>query len=166
MHIDVNTKFDVGQEVYIIQKARSKEPCAACNGEGHIIIDGNKFSCDKCFGTGRLHGKRKIYQLAGKDTITNIKVYNYLLNTGGHHNESKTVVKYGFADRNDYTDQKLFATQEEAQARCKELNKEELQKWTKSDMRRELLYRINYRQGRKQKYGRPEYWIIKNQIRD
>lgn len=128
MHIDVNTKFDVGQEVYIIQKARSKESCAACNGEWHIIIDGNKFSCDKCFGTGRLHGKRKIYQLAGKDTITNIKVYNYLLNAGGHHNESKTVVKYGFADRNDYTDQKLFSTQEEAQARCKELNKEELQK--------------------------------------
>lgn len=98
MQINVETKFNIGQEVYIIQKARSKEPCVACNGEGHIIVGGNRFSCDKCFGTGRLHGKRKIYQLAGKDTITNIKVYNYLLNTGGHHNEPKTVVKYGFAD--------------------------------------------------------------------
>lgn len=124
MQINVETKFNIGQEVYIIQKARSKEPCAACNGEGHIIIDGNRFSCDKCFGTGRLHGKRKIHQLAGKDIITNIKVYNYLLNTGGHHNESKTVVKYGFADRSDYTEQKLFATQEEAETRCNELNKE------------------------------------------
>lgn len=124
MQINVETKFNIGQEVYIIQKARSKEPCAACNGEGHIIVGGNRFSCNKCFGTGRLHGKRKIYQLAGKDTITNIKVYNYLLNTGGHHNEPKTVVKYGFADRSDYTEQKLFATQEEAETRCNELNKE------------------------------------------
>ena len=79
MQINVETKFNLGQEVYIIQKARSKEPCAACNGEGHIIIDGNRFSCNTCFGIGRLHGKRKIYQLDGKDTITSIKVHNYLL---------------------------------------------------------------------------------------
>ena len=69
MQINIETKFNIGQEVYIIQKARSKEPCVACNGEGHIIVGGNRFSCDKWFGTGRLHGKRKIYQLAGKDTI-------------------------------------------------------------------------------------------------
>lgn len=122
MQINIETKFNIGQEVYIIQKARSKEPCAACNGEGYIIVDGNRFSCDKCFGTGRLHGKRKIYQLAGKDTITSIKIFNYLLNADGHHNELKTVVKYAFKNGNDFTDQKLFATQEEAQARCNELN--------------------------------------------
>lgn len=113
MQINIETKFNIGQEVYIIQKARSKEPCAACNGEGYIIVDGNRFSCDKCFGTGRLHGKRKIYQLAGKDTITSIKVFNYLLNAGGYHNELKTVVKYDFKNGNDFTDRKLFATQEE-----------------------------------------------------
>jgi hypothetical protein len=127
MQINVETKFNLGQEVYIIQKARSKESCAACNGEGHIIIDGNRFSCNTCFGTGLVHGKRKIYQLADKDTITSIKVYNYLLNTGGHHNEPKAVVKYRFKNGDDYTDQKLFATQEEAETRCNELNKEKLQ---------------------------------------
>lgn len=124
MQINVETKFNLGQEVYIIQKTRSKEPCAACKGEGHIIIDGNRFSCNTCFGTGRLHRKRKIYQLAGKDIITSIKVYNYLLNTCGHHNEPKTVVKYRFKNGDDYTDQKLFATQEEAEKRCNELNRE------------------------------------------
>lgn len=124
MKINIETKFNIGQEVYIIQKARSKEPCAACNGEGHIIVDGNRFSCTSCFGTGRLYGKRKIYQLLGKDTITSIKVLNYLLNADGHHNELKTVVKYAFKNGTDFTDQKLFATQEEAEARCRELNKE------------------------------------------
>ena len=38
MQINIETKFNIGQEVYIIQKARSKEPCAACNGEGHIMV--------------------------------------------------------------------------------------------------------------------------------
>lgn len=76
MQINIETKFNLGQEVYIIQKARSKEPCVACNGKGHIIIDGNRFSCNTCFGIGRLNGKRKIYQLVGKDTIISVKVYN------------------------------------------------------------------------------------------
>lgn len=124
MQINIETKFNIGQEVYIIQKARAKEPYPACNGQGHIKIEGNDFSCTSCYGTGRLYGKKKIYQLLGKDTITSIKVFKYLLNAGGHHNELKTVVKYGFADRSDYTDQKLFATQEEAQTKCNELNKE------------------------------------------
>ena len=100
MKIDMETKFEIGQEVYVIQKAMSKELCPVCNG------------------------RKKIYQLVGKDTITSIKIFNYLLNAGGHHNEPKTVVKYGFKNGNDFTDQKLFATQEEAEARCRELNKE------------------------------------------
>lgn len=124
MQINIETKFNIGQEVYIIQKARVKEPCAACNGQGHIKIEGNDFSCTSCYGTGRLYGKKKIYQLLGKDTITSIKIFNYLLNTGGHNNELKTVVKYSFKNGFDYTDQKLFATQEEAETRCNELNKE------------------------------------------
>ena len=124
MKINMETKFNIGQEVYVIQKARAKEPCAACNGQGHIKIEGNDFSCTSCFGTGRLHGKRKIYQLLGKDTITSIKIFNELLNADGHHNELKTVVKYAFKNGTDFTDQKLFATQEEAEARCRELNGE------------------------------------------
>lgn len=124
MQINIETKFNIGQEVYIIQKARAKEPCPACNGQGHIKIEGNDFSCTSCYGTGRLYGKKKIYQLLGKDTITSIKIFNYLLNTGGHNNELKTVVKYSFKNGFDYTDQKLFVTQEEAETRCNELNKE------------------------------------------
>lgn len=36
MQINIETKFNIGQEVYIIQKARSKEPCADCNGNDKI----------------------------------------------------------------------------------------------------------------------------------
>lgn len=38
------------------------------------------------------------------------------------------IVRYGFKNGAVYTEKNVFLTQEEAQARCNELNKEELQK--------------------------------------
>ncbi len=38
MQINIETKFNIGQEVYIIQKARSKEPCAAFVMEKDILL--------------------------------------------------------------------------------------------------------------------------------
>lgn len=119
----VDNKFGIGQEVYIVQKAREDSICPACKGEGHIVIDGNRFSCVTCYGTGLLHGKKRIYQVVGKDIIDKIKTYSYRLHNGT--DGIKTVVKYAFKNGNDYTDAKLFLTEEEAEARCKELNEEE-----------------------------------------
>ena len=45
---NINNKFEIGQEVYLIRKVKIKNPCPACNGEGNKIIDGNKFYCSKC----------------------------------------------------------------------------------------------------------------------
>ena len=58
----------------------------------------------------------------GKEVIDRIKTYSYLLHNGT--DKIKTVVKYAFKNGDDYTDTKLFLTEEEAEARCKELNKE------------------------------------------
>ena len=115
----VDNKFEIGQEVYIVRKGQLKENCPACDGQGYKIIDGNKFSCVKCYGTGHLRGK-SIYQIIGKDTIDSIKTYKYRLHNGT--NEIKTVVKYGFENNDDYTDAKLFLTEEEAIAACEKLN--------------------------------------------
>ena len=35
----VDNKFEIGQEVYIVQKAREDFICPACNGDGHKMID-------------------------------------------------------------------------------------------------------------------------------
>lgn len=121
--LNIDNKFEIGQEVYVIRKERTKEKCSACNGEGYIIVNENRFSCVSCYGTGLLHGKKKIYQLVGKDVIDKIKTYSYRLHNGT--DGIKTVVKYAFKNGDDYTDAKLFLTREEAEARCKELNGEE-----------------------------------------
>ena len=120
----VDNKFEIGQEVYIVQKAREDFICPACNGDGHIIVNENRFSCVSCYGTGLLHGK-KSYQLVGKDVIDKIKTYSYRLHNGT--NGIKTVVKYAFKDGTDYTDAKLFLTEEEANAECDRLNKKKVE---------------------------------------
>ena len=38
----VDNKFEIGQEVYIVQKAREDSICPACNGDGHKMIDEHK----------------------------------------------------------------------------------------------------------------------------
>ena len=49
MQINVETKFEVGQEVFLIKKDRkvieNKEKCKICNGEGLIILN-----CPLCQG--------------------------------------------------------------------------------------------------------------------
>lgn len=121
--LNIDNKFEIGQEVYVIRKERTKEKCPACNGEGHIVIDGNRFSCEKCYGNGRLHGQKRKYQVVGKDVIDKIKTYSYRIHKGT--DEIKTVIKYAFKNGDDYTDAKLFLTLEKAEARCKELNQGE-----------------------------------------
>lgn len=121
--LQINNKFEIGQEVYVIQKCRVKDKCPACKGEGQIVVDGNRFSCVTCYGTGRLHGQKKTYQVVGKDIIDKIKTYSYRLHNGA--DGIKTVVKYALKDGTDYTDAKLFLTEEEANAECDRLNNKE-----------------------------------------
>lgn len=123
--LNIDNKFEIGQEVYVIRKERVKEQCPACKGKGQIIVDGNRFSCVTCYGTGRLHGQKKTYQVVGKDIIDKIKTYSYRLHNGT--DGIKTIVKYAFKDGTDYTDAKLFLTEEEANAECERLNKRKVE---------------------------------------
>lgn len=115
--VTIDNKFEIGQEVYIVRKMRETTKCPACDGIGHKIFNGYKFSCRECYGTGKLHDNKKIYMAHEKDKIDRIKIFRYLEN-----GEMKTVVKYKLKNGNEFVGRSLFATREEAEARCKELN--------------------------------------------
>lgn len=58
MHIDVETKFEVGQEIFLIKKQKkvieTKATCDICFGTGSISYKGYDMSCPRC------HGNRNI----------------------------------------------------------------------------------------------------------
>lgn len=117
--LNIENKYEIGQEVFIVKKKREEKNCPACDGVGHKIIDGHKFSCVDCYGSGKIYGRKKIYK-AEKDKIRRITIQLYTEN-----GELKTVVKYRFKGGDEYTDKRLFSTQEEAETCCKELNGED-----------------------------------------
>lgn len=127
MHIDVETKFEVGQEVFLIKKDRkvieNKEKCKICNGEGHIVFKGYTMSCPECEGSKYICVDSNIVDNYFTDkkphTITSIGIKITA-------KESKlTYMIDGKAyERKKVNENEIFATREEAENRCNELNKE------------------------------------------
>ena len=123
----IENKFNIGDEVYVIQKVKIKNSCSACNGAGHKIIDGNKFYCSKCNGEGYLKCEtKKEYQVIGLKTVRLVKSITQLQ---GKELVPKTVITYNVGNEcmtlKEVPEHHLFTTKEEAEARCKELIEQE-----------------------------------------
>ena len=116
----VDNKFEIGQEVYVIQKVRTKTPCSACNGEGHKIIDGNKFYCSKCNGEGYLKCEtKKDYQVIGLKQITLIKSLTF----SSDKVVPRTEIKYNLDNIKEVPEHHLFVSCDEAITVCGDLNR-------------------------------------------
>lgn len=121
--LQIDNKFEIGQEVYVIQKVRVKKPCSACNGEGHKIIDGNKYYCSRCDGEGFLrYETKKEYQVVGLKEVTLIKT---LTHPQGQNSEPRTEIKYNVGNIKEVPEHHLFVNGEEAIAECDKLNNPE-----------------------------------------
>ena len=127
MHIDVETKFEVGQEVFLIKKDRkvieNKEKCKICNGEGHIVIKGYTMSCPECEGSKYICVDSNIVDNYFTDkkphTITSIGI-----KTTAKESKLTYMIDGKAYERKKVSENEIFATREEAENRCNELNKE------------------------------------------
>lgn len=127
MHIDVETKFEVGQEVFLIKKDRkvieNKEKCKICNGEGHIVFKGYTMSCPECEGSKYICVDSYIVDNYFTDkkphTITSIGI-----KTTAKESKLTYMIDGKAYERKKVSENEIFATREEAENRCNELNKE------------------------------------------
>lgn len=104
--LNIENKFDVGQEVYLIEKKH----CPVCNGNGSFYHNGYYIECPKC-------NKEEMYVVAeGTYKITGIR-------TNTHDGENFSI-RYN-AGGKKRQECRIFATKEEAEAVCKQLNEEE-----------------------------------------
>ncbi len=127
MHIDVETKFEVGQEVFLIKKDRkvieNEEKCKICNGEGHIVFKGYTMSCPECEGSKYICVDSNIVDNYFTDkkphTITSIGI-----KTTAKESKLTYMIDGKAYERKKVSENEIFATREEAENRCNELNKE------------------------------------------
>lgn len=127
MQINVETKFEVGQEVFLIKKDRkvieNKEKCKICNGEGHIIFKGYTISCPECEGSKGICVDSNIIDNYFTDkkphAITSIGI-----KITAKGSKLTYMIDGKLFERKKVGENEIFPTQEEAETRCNELNKE------------------------------------------
>lgn len=123
--MQIETKFNVGDIVYVCKNNSTKdmETCKICDGKGAITVKDESFCCPKCHGKKLPYTKKVKKFVPEKRTIRkvivsvsenngNIQIYTRY-ETKTHGNRDRSVADYKNI---------MFATKEEAEYRCKELN--------------------------------------------
>ena len=132
----IETKFNVGDVVYVCKNngTHGKEPCKICEGTGVISIKDETFCCTKCHGNKFTNTKRINRFIPEKRTIRKV-IVSVSENNGNMQMYTRYETKtHGNRDRSvaDYRNI-MFATKEEAEYRCKELNQREVRQRISSE---------------------------------
>lgn len=119
----INTKFDIDEDVYVIQKRKisTNYKCNICEGKKIVLIKNEPFNCPKCHGTGTIENKDidDVYEWVIE--LTKIYRVDPEIINGIQHNRYSVLRNYGWSISED----EIFKTKEEAMAECKRLNKVE-----------------------------------------
>lgn len=135
----IDTKFSCGDKVFTIGITTPQEAvtCPFCAGTGKIeCVNKEKIQCTKCYGRPQYKTLPKIHSVhEGVKTIGQVR-YEYTESKGlagetvfyNYKPQSKTEEKYmlvetGVGSGSLWGLDRLFATKEEAEEACKELNK-------------------------------------------
>lgn len=127
--MQIETKFNVNDRVFCIDKERQtiKKTCSLCNGCGTVTLKGKKYKCPECFGNG-YEEYQNVYVfheaiinririgIKEKATISYRCIYDRDADLP-NKDKCKEIPIAEYENR-------IFATIEEAEARCKELNEE------------------------------------------
>lgn len=132
------TKFNLGDKVtHIRMGMKTTTPeCTSCSGTGKIILDdGETTCCPKCHGAG-YHVKHDKMEWAPMAALTLGEVRVVVTDSPGiegeetfdnfkpqkDRKETYMAIETGIGTGNNYNANDLFATREEAQAKCDKRN--------------------------------------------
>jgi hypothetical protein len=130
----IETKFDIGQHVFIIQSYPKEvfDKCQACNGTGEITLARESYDCPKCYGNGGSnHYEDSQWHILTTDNNpkNSMRSYNKIINIGIEINKKETKIFYYMGHRYDQSscgnrwyEDEIFATEAEAQAECDKRN--------------------------------------------
>lgn len=124
--LTINNKFDLGQEVYLLELKPIKYDCPVCNGKGLFNHNGYDVKCPKCNGTGKIEDRNtRLYVVKdGKFTVTGVRT-----NTRDTFCISEewdgivTSIRYNTTG-GKRAENRVYATLDEAVKACEQLNRE------------------------------------------
>lgn len=118
--IQVNNKFEIGEEVYTGVRVPVKYKCPICDGEGRFLHNGYEVKCNNCCGSGMLHNTHQFLLEPVKVEIRRIiaSFWNDVITV-------KYKVNCAEANVNSRSETTLFKTFEESKQYCKECNTKE-----------------------------------------
>jgi hypothetical protein len=130
--MQIETKFDIGNDIYAVELINNQVTCDVCNGE-KLFRDSfkTKFSCPKCYGVGNVNQGLK-YHIIGPYKIVGIELsigqdhmeqekaeekYNVINN--GNYKEAPNYMSFELGKKDIY----LFSSKKQAKNKCDSLNK-------------------------------------------
>jgi hypothetical protein len=128
----LETKFDVGQMVWPVRTSDCQilVLCSVCDNTGKVVISGEGFRCPKCLGRGRhlqSGGTRWWVDTGASSRVGRVEASAHADDYPVPRHEDGQP-RYMLEGRGTgtpctlWSEDKLFATQEAAQARCDEQN--------------------------------------------
>lgn len=118
--VEVNNKFEIGEEVYTGVRVPVKYKCPICDGQGKFTYNGYEVRCSNCCGSGRLHNSHQFLLEPIKVKIQRIiaSIWNDVITV-------KYKVDCSEANVRNRSESTLFRSLEEAERYCKECNTKE-----------------------------------------
>ena len=126
----IENKFELGQDVYLVAERKAlfenKCTCDVCLGSGRITYRGYNTQCPMCNGRKEVvTDSKSVLMHYVEENPCNIISYRFTVSRTG--NVLRYKIKVGDREKNVPEDS-LFATLEEAEARCKELTLEKIRR--------------------------------------
>lgn len=123
--MQINNKFNIGDEVYTVVEEPISVICPVCNGSKRIIYNNFDLYCPNCIGQGRQTFDKTLLTVSkGKLKIKSMRVHIY---------GDRTLIKYRLEklyddafekNINNRIESSLFRIKEEAEEYCKKINQE------------------------------------------
>lgn len=114
----INTKYRIGDKVYIIEKADQIHECHICEGKGKIDYKDKEMKCPECMGKGFFVNTKSINAISENEWV--VKEIKIKIESDG-----SILLRYKITDGTrslNRAEENVFMTKDDAINRCIELN--------------------------------------------